>query len=80
MDGAGGCGGADASGREAALARYQPSQRYFLVDEARVGGRDLPSGNLVSALIALETNRDRARAPALLGALIDLLGSRMMRS
>ena len=62
-----------ASGRGAALARYQPSQRYFLVDEARVGGRDLPSGNLVSALIALETNRDRARAPALLGALIDLL-------
>ena len=62
-----------ASGRGAALARYQPSQRYFLVDEARVGGRDLPSGNLVSALIAVETNRDRARAPALLGALIDLL-------
>ena len=27
----------------------------------------------MSALIALETNRDRARAPALLGALIDLL-------
>ncbi len=62
-----------ASGRGAALARYQPSQRYFLVDEARVGRRDLPSGNLVSALIALETNRDRARAPALLEALIDLL-------
>ena len=62
-----------ASGRGAALARYQPSQRFFLVDEARVGGRDLPSGNLVSALIALETNRDRVRAPALLGALIDLL-------
>ena len=62
-----------ASGRGAALARYQPSQRYFLVDEARVGGRELPSGNLVSALIALETNRDRARAPALLGVLIDLL-------
>ena len=39
----------------------------------RVGGADLLSGNLVSALIALETNRDRARAPALLGALIDLL-------
>jgi predicted transposase/invertase (TIGR01784 family) len=62
-----------ASGRGAALARYQPSQRYFLVDEARVSGPELPSGNLVSALIALETNRDRARAPALLGALIDLL-------
>jgi hypothetical protein len=62
-----------ASGRGAALARYQPSQRYFLLDEGRVGGADLPSGNLVSALIALETNRDRARAPALLGVLIELL-------
>ena len=62
-----------ASGRGASLARYQPSQRYFLLDEGRVGGADLPSGNLVSALIALETNRDRLRAPELLGALIDLL-------
>ena len=62
-----------ASGGGAALARYQPSQRYFLLDEGRVGGPDLPSGNLVSALIALETNRDRVRAAALLGALIDLL-------
>ena len=62
-----------ASGRGGSLARYQPSQRYFLLDEGRVGGADLPSGNLVSALIALETNRDRARAPALLEALIDLL-------
>ncbi len=62
-----------ASGRGAALARYQPSLRYFLVDEARVGGGDLPSGNLESALIALESNRDPARAPGLLGALIDLL-------
>ena len=62
-----------ASGRGASLARYQPSQRYFLLDEGRVGGADLPSGNLVSALIALETNRDRLRAPQLLGALIDLL-------
>ena len=62
-----------ASGRGGSLARYQPSQRYFLLDEGRVGGADLPSGNLVSALIALETNRDRARAPALLGVLIELL-------
>ena len=62
-----------ASGRGGSLAQYQPSQRYFLLDEGRVGGADLPSGNMVSALIALETNRDRARAPALLGALIDLL-------
>ena len=51
----------------AALARYQPSQRYFLLDEGRVGDEDLPPGNLVSALIALETNRDQARVPALPG-------------
>ena len=62
-----------ASGRGGALGRYQPSQRYFLLDEGRVGGGDLPSGNLVSALIALETNRDQLRAPELLGALIDRL-------
>ena len=57
----------------AGLARYQPSQRYFLLDQGRVGGAALPRGNLVSALIALETNRDRARLPALLGSLIALL-------
>ncbi len=58
----------------AALAQYQPSQRYFLLDEGRLaGGGDLPSDNLVSALIALEANLDRQRAPILLGALIDLL-------
>ena len=55
-----------ASGRGTALARYQPWRQYFLVDEARAGSRDLPSGDLVSALIALETNRERARALALL--------------
>ena len=57
----------------AALARYQPSQRYFLLDEGRVGDADLPGGNLVSALIALETSRDRERLPELLGSLIGLL-------
>ena len=62
-----------ASGGGASLARYQPSQRYFLLDEGRVGGANLPSGNLVSALIALETTRYRLRAPELLDALIDLL-------
>ena len=36
-------------------------------------GGALPPGNLVSALIALETNRDRARLPALLDTLIGLL-------
>ena len=57
----------------AALARYQPSQRYFLLDEGRVGDGDLPGGNLVSALIELETNHDRGRLPELLGSLIELL-------
>ena len=57
----------------AGLAAYQPSQRYFLLDQGRVGDATLPRGNLVSALIALETNRDRARLPALLGSLIALL-------
>ena len=56
-----------------ALARYQPSQRYFLLDESRAGDGGLPRGNLVSALIELETNRERGRLPDLLGALIELL-------
>ncbi len=56
-----------------ALLRYQPSQQYFLLDEGRVDGGSLPPGNLVSALIALETNRDRSRLSALLGTLIELL-------
>ena len=57
----------------AVLSRYQPSQQYFLLDEGRVDSGALPPGNLVSALIALETNRDRARLPALLDTLIGLL-------
>ena len=57
----------------AALARYQPSQRYFLLDESRAGDGSLPRGNLVSALIELETNREQERLPNLLGALIELL-------
>ena len=56
-----------------ALARYQPAQQYFLLDEGRVDGGSLPAGNLVSALIALETNRDRSRLPELLDTLIGLL-------
>ena len=63
-----------ASGGGDALAPYQPSQRYFLLDEGRAGAGELPRGNLVSVLIALETNRDRERLPDLLDSLIDLLG------
>ena len=39
-----------------ALAPFQPSQRYFLLDEGRWGKDDLPGRNLVSALVRLETS------------------------
>ena len=55
------------------LGRYQPSQRYFLLDEIRAGGADLPAGNLVSALVALRAAPDRARMQAVLDGLIELL-------
>ncbi len=55
------------------LAPYQPSQRYYLLDERRMGAHDLPGHNLMSALIALESNRDRERTPELVGALIERL-------
>ena len=41
---------------EEALARYQPSQRYFLLDEGRWREDDLPGRNLVSALVKLENS------------------------
>ena len=56
-----------------ALAPYQPSQRYFLLDEGRARREGLPRDNLVSTLIGLETDPDRARLPELLEALIGLL-------
>ena len=58
------------------LAPYQPSQRYFLLDEGRAAEKGLPRDNLVSALIAMETNRGRERLPALLETLIGLLRER----
>ena len=58
------------------LAPYQPSQRYFLLDEGRAAREGLPRDNLVSALIELETNRGRERVPALLKTLIRLLRER----
>ena len=48
--------------------------------EGRVGVTDLPRGNLVSALIELETNRERGRLPEKLGPLIDCCGSRATTS
>ena len=56
-----------------AVAPYQPSQRYFLLDAARTSDAELPAGNLVSALVGLEKGRDTARLRAPLKALIDLL-------
>ncbi len=58
---------------EAALAPYQPAQRYFLLDEGRTRPADLPPGNLVSALVALETTRDRQKIVRRLRTLIGLL-------
>ena len=55
------------------LAPYQPSQRYYLLDGARVADADLPADNLVSALIALEKTRDAAGLREVLRALSDLL-------
>ena len=55
------------------LAPYQPSQRYYLLDGARVADAELPAGNLVSALIALERTRDAARLREALQALGELL-------
>ena len=42
------------------LARYQPSQRYLLLDEGRLGEEDLPERNLVSAVVRLESSRSAA--------------------
>ena len=55
------------------LAPYQPSQRYHLLDGARVADADLPADNLVSALIELEKTRDAARLREVLEALGGLL-------
>ena len=56
-----------------ALARYQPSHRYFLLDEGVQGEDDLPRRNLVSALIALENSRTPADLKRAMDALIDWL-------
>ena len=51
---------------DAALARYQPSQRYLLLDEGAIGDEDLPPDNRMSALVALENS---ASVEELLGVL-----------
>ena len=55
------------------LAPYQPSQRYYLLDGARVPDADLPPGNLVSALVGLEKTRDAPGLREALRALGELL-------
>ena len=61
--------GASASGMSDGCTRAAgvPVRGRPVDGEGRVGDADLPSGNLVSALIALETNRDRARATSVAG-------------
>ncbi len=39
------------------LARYQPAQRYVVIDERRVRSDDAPEGNLMAAVAALEQSR-----------------------
>ena len=56
-----------------ALACYQPSQRYFLLDEGRWGEDDLPRRNLVSALVGLENSGSAESLSGLLAALSDWL-------
>ena len=56
--------------RAEALAWYQPSQRYFVLDAGRYGADDLPRGNLVSALILLENSHTPAELERALDALL----------
>ena len=56
-----------------ALAPFQPSQRYFLLDEGRWGEDDLPRRNLAAALIALENSDSAERLSELLAALSEWL-------
>ena len=58
-----------------ALAGFQPSQRYFLLDEGRCGEDDLPRRNLVSALVALENSGSAENLSKVLAALSDWLRS-----
>ena len=54
---------------EASLAPYQPSQRYLVVDEQHLGADDLPSHNLMSAVVRLEQSRSQADLVGVLQAL-----------
>ena len=58
----------------AGLAPYQPSQRYCVVDEQRLGEDELPSGNLMTAIVQLERNRSLADLARLVEGLLARLG------
>ena len=55
------------------LARYQPVQRYFVLDGSRRGDDDLPRSNLVSAVVRLEHGRTPADLKRVVDALVDWL-------
>ena len=57
-----------------ALARYQPSQRYFVLDEGRLREDDLSGRNLVSALVRLETSGTAEALREVMEALSGWLG------
>ena len=54
------------------LAPYQPSQRYLLLDERHIEEDDLPSRNLMAAVVGLE----QSRTPADLVRVVDALRER----
>ena len=54
-----------------ALARYQPAQRYFVLDVGRCAADDLPRRNLVSAAVRLEQSRTDEELGSALDALVE---------
>ena len=55
------------------LAPHQTSQRYLVLDERHVGDDDLPSDNLMAAVIAPE----RSRSPTCLLRVVTALRARL---
>ena len=55
------------------LAPYQPSQRYYVVDERHVGAEDLPASNLMAAVLGLEQSRTPGDVVRVAGRLVEWL-------
>ena len=55
------------------LAPYQPSQRYFVLDERHVGDEALPAGNLMTAVVGLERSSSPADLKRVVEALVEWL-------